>query len=261
MTLDRAEVSLALYPTLLTAYAHDPETAARRAVQHADQLLLALTPPVAGPCPGEDARDDAEARKRIAAPVAPKSEAAKYEPRVGDVVRYDDTNAGDEMIVSRIEGGITYWRYLRVRGGADISSFQPSALRFIRPATPAERAAAGLPSPEATRPTHVRITKSASPSRFKDGDVLRVVGWLGDTPSVDIDCHMGGPYVLYDSKWEPADAPKAPAPVEPAKPGTVENMAAHLAWCAWCGTDGRSELPYDAFRAGYLAALAARGAP
>ena len=28
---------------------------------------------------------------------------------------------------------------------------------------------------------------------------------------------MGGPYVLYDSKWEPADAPKAPAPVEPAK--------------------------------------------
>ena len=324
MTLDRAEVSLALYPTLLTAYAHDPETAARRAVQHADQLLLALTPPVAGPCPGEDARDDAEARKRIAGrppivclcgstrfidtfqseygrltdegnivlsvgrvvpqseqalgserkvaldalhlrkidlcdrvlvlnvggyvgpstrreieyakahskpvdllypdagldgqpPVAPKSEAAKYEPRVGDVVRYDDTNAGDEMIVSRIEGGITYWRYLRVRGGADISSFQPSALRFIRPATPAERAAAGLPSPEATRPTHVRITKSASPSRFKDGDVLRVVGWLGDTPSVDIDCHMGGPYVLYDSKWEPADAPKAPAPVEPAK--------------------------------------------
>ena len=366
-SLDRAEVALRFAVALATpgdtslpATEWDHASIMRGAFMLAD-AFLALTPPVAGPCPGEDARDDAEARKRIAGrppivclcgstrfidtfqseygrltdegnivlsvgrvvpqseqalgserkaaldalhlrkidlcdrvlvlnvggyvgpstrreiayahlarkpvdllypdagldgqpPVAPKSEAAKYAPRVGDVVRYDDTNAGDEMIVSRIEGGITYWRYLRVRGGTDISSFQPSALRFIRPATPAERAAAGLPSPEATRPTLADVERSAEAFANHKGDIPHspsdawMDGWLARDRAV-----------AHDGIAHSTNA--APAPVEPAKPGTVENMAAHLAWCAWCGTDGRSELPYDAFRAGYLAALAARGAP
>ena len=201
------------------------------AEESARRSFTALTPPVAhlSDCAvnGSPARP-CDCGDRPLPPVAPKSEAAKYEPRVGDVVRPKDERECDaswRIVVGVKPTGEGRW-YISTKqrdgapNGADHCADSDNlGYAYLRPATPEERKAAGIvePSPEATRPTHVRITKSASPSSFKDGDVLRVVGWLGDTPSVDIDCHMGGPYVLYDSKWEPADAPKAPAPGEPAK--------------------------------------------
>lgn len=77
---------------------------------------------------------------------------------------------------------------------------------------------APTPAPEAKRPTHVRITDSASPSRFKDGDVLRVVKWIADVPAVDVDGYDVAGYVLYDSKWEPAPCP-------PPVAGSAEDVA------------------------------------
>ena len=62
-------------------------------------------------------------------------------------------------------------------------------------------------APEAKRPEWVRIVKSESPSRFKDGDVLRVVKWVDEVPAVDVDGYDVSGYVLYDSKWAPAPCP------------------------------------------------------
>ena len=196
------------------------------------------------------------------APVAPKSEAAKWVPQVGDVVK----NAAYSIVFTgfRDDGGFNGWILSSTVGQAgrtgDWSDWQVKQFEYVRPATPSELAAAGLPSPEATRPTWVRWTVASIP-----GEARRLLRWVDGKPVVGryntrtgIDeSKESGP--IEPGGWVACDPP--PAPVEPAKLGTVESMAAHLAWCAWCGTDGRSELPYDAFRAGYLAALAARGAP
>ncbi len=85
MTLDRAELAARLAEADWRNPRAEPLPLGewgRTLVAYADDLIaaLALTPPVAGPCPGEDARDDAEARKRIDTPVAPKSEAATPSP-------------------------------------------------------------------------------------------------------------------------------------------------------------------------------------
>lgn len=200
----------------------------------------------------------------LTSPVAPKSEAAKYEPRVGDVITFQGSTCRAEYVVTAASGGIRVDCVHLATGDrtwlSNIAEPFNGHLVYLRPATPAERAAAGLPSPEATRPTWVKVTREipswSGGDRIEAGTVLPVNQWGGDYAYV---AHRGGgTFMLRPNEWEPATPP---APVEPAKPGTVENMAAHLAWCAWCGTDGRSELPYDAFRAGYLAALAARGAP
>lgn len=324
----------------------------RTLVAYADDLIaaLALTPPVAGPCPGEDARDDAEARKRIAGrppivclcgstrfidtfqseygrltdegnivlsvgrvvpqseqalgserkvaldalhlrkidlcdrvlvlnvggyvgpstrreiayakahskpvdllypdagldgqpPVAPKSEAV-YVPKVGDVVRFKDSVA-----LWVVDGRVPSNRYFTVgitdavkgsRGCCD-----PHELTYVRESTDAEKRLAGLPSPEATRPTHVRYVKAY---HTMNATIARpVLRWNGANPVVRPSFHPGtlddaNELELLDGEWEPA-----PATVEPAK-GEARDEALRVARDAitlddvdwWLETLGRS---------------------
>ncbi len=155
-----------------------------------------------------------------AAPVAPKSEAAKYEPRVGDVIEmepYEERDAYVRVVVSPEEYVFLLDGKVDMRARFKGVSGLPM---YLRPATPAERAAAGLPSPEATRPTHIRVVRRGknAPAFVTEGAVLKVDEWdaAGDPWVGDgrwCFCGHRDP-APSNTTWEPATPP---APVEPAK--------------------------------------------
>jgi hypothetical protein len=176
-----------------------------------------------------DAFAEESARRSFTAltpPVAPKSEAAKYVPKVGDVVRfvvYGATN-GDGVVVAIQREGVASIRLFGESVHALTWGRYFKDLAYLRPATPAERAAAGLPSPEATRPT---------PWEPKPGDVFRFSYHSDDTYRVVrfdkgyIEAFEGvtgiGKGVLYEGDEHmvaavvPVFVSPPPAPVEPAK--------------------------------------------
>lgn len=96
---------------------------------------------------------------RLKAPLEPKR---PYEPKVGDVVGYfedcvDDRNS---RIVKALDG--EYARIAYAYGGE--ASLMVKHMTFLRPATPAERAAAGLPpEPAITAPSSTVAKMDAKP--------------------------------------------------------------------------------------------------
>jgi hypothetical protein len=123
---------------------------ATNAVAMADALLAALASKPAAPPPA-------------AAPVA-------YVPKVGDVVRVGD-DALHEYLITR--DGAAWGRELPVQDRFDVGNLI-GPLTYLRPATPAERAAAGL----SVEPTPEAPDARGEDARYvpKRGDVIRFSG-------------------------------------------------------------------------------------
>lgn len=197
MSLGRDELAHAYHMRLLETYPHNPEVAVRRAIQHADALLEALSSkPALAPPPA-------------AAPVA-------YVPRPGDVIAWKwETDTEAEATYVRVVAGHDRW--VGVASGAIHDDLRDEPIgggaRYLRPATPAERAAAGLPvepvaAPvEAKRPTWVRYRSAFSGSWCEPCPVL---GWEGETPQVK--SGGGSPVALTGYNWEPCTPPSPEAP-------------------------------------------------
>jgi hypothetical protein len=181
-------------------------------------------PVKSGPCPGEDARDDAEARKRIDTPVAPKSEAAKYEPRPGDLVTWGSCTA--VWRVEWVDSAGVHASFAEKRNyHTDSRYLAPSECETLRLATDDEKDRAGLPSPEATRPTWVKVIGDVS---YDSRAPRRVLRWQGGRPIVGSVSAPGlpvsewEPFCVPEDRWVACDQP--PAPVEPAKGEAVKYL-------------------------------------
>ncbi len=205
MTLDRDELARDFALALAQGYGFNEDVASRGVVL-ADALLAALASrPALAPPPA-------------AAPVA-------YVPKVGDYVTwgacvcvYRVTNvAGQHVKMTPCD---KRWSY----ASDDEVWCDPS----LRPATPAEREAAGIPAApvaapvEAKRPTHVRVTGPSNVTHVTVGKVYKVTEWLagehprprivnddGDVWNLSTADECGGAYM---PKWEPCAPPTPEAP-------------------------------------------------
>lgn len=131
MSLGRDELAHAYHMRLLETYPHNPEVAVRRAIQHADALLEALSSkPALAPPPA-------------ASPVAGRM-------GVGDVVRVGEYEIVlvdfTENVAIRKAWILTQpsWSNLPIPRFDSWGACWPSPVVRLRLATPAERAAAGL---------------------------------------------------------------------------------------------------------------------
>lgn len=219
MTLDRAEVAARLAEADWRNPRAEPLPLGewgRTLVAYADDLIaaLALTPPV-----------------------APKSEAAKFKDGSGY------PSEGERVVVHRLgttEGFLIHAKHLSCRKVGSVgtaTSYVPGHggdVWFVRHDGDGEVAAYMYdelrpvePSPEATRPTHIRVVRRGknAPPFVTDGAVLKVDEWdaAGDPWVGDgrwCFCGHRDP-ALSNTTWEPATPP---APVEPAKGEAVSKM-------------------------------------
>lgn len=98
-----------------------------------------------------------------------------YEPKVGDVVGYfeDCEDCGNSRIVKALDG--EYARIAYAYGGE--ASLMVKYMTFIRPATPAERAAAGLPAEAPAKPEvlpeHLAFLDAMAAERTEESHIER----------------------------------------------------------------------------------------
>lgn len=99
-----------------------------------------------------------------------------YEPKVGDVVGYfeDCEDCGDPRVVKALDG-----KYARIvyAGCKAEASLMVKHMTFIRPATPAERAAAGLPAEAPAKPEvlpeHLAFLDAMAAERTEESHIER----------------------------------------------------------------------------------------
>ena len=101
-------------------------------------------------CMGEVMADFASAEVARALAAAPQPAPGEpYGPKVGDVVR---CYPRDQRVVTKVLSGGDY-EFLDLLSGADRCIGSTSHATYVRPATPAERIAAGLDEPAPGEPT------------------------------------------------------------------------------------------------------------
>ena len=142
MALDRDELAARCYLAIITPFEgcapvedFDYEVLSDTATKAADALLSRLAP---APSPS------------LAPSPSPAASPAPYVPRVGDVVGIDGVaEYGETRVVTKIDGDVFYVRLNTSGEMICRHAMDLSMLTYLRPATPAERAAAGLPVDEA----------------------------------------------------------------------------------------------------------------
>ncbi len=239
----------------------------RTLVAYADDLIaaLALTPPVAGPCPGEDARDDAEARKRIAGRppivclcgstrfidtfqseygrltdegnivlsvgrVVPQSEQALGSERkvALDALHLRKIDLCDRVLVLNVGGYVGP----STRREIEYAKAHSKPVDLLYPDAgldgqpPVAPKSEAAKSPEATRPTHVRYVKAY---HTMNATIARpVLRWNGANPVVRPSFHPGTLDDANELELLDGEWEPAPATVEPAK-GEARDEALRVA--------------------------------
>ena len=129
--------------------------------------------------------------------------------QVGDVVTWAFYAAPAAWVVVEVVGD--EWRGLRIDCGYTSTALSDhEGATYLRPATMAERARAGLGKPE-----WVKVTRETAIVPYTVGQVVRVTDGF-EWHSIQV----AGGWILAPGSWEPARAPEAEAPVVPA-PGQV----------------------------------------
>ncbi len=80
-------------------------------------------------------------------PAAETGAAWVHKPRVGEVCRYVSEPRGPFLVVTVDEDDDVFYKALDRLGGARVHAHFPEAIRYVRPSTPAERAAANILEP------------------------------------------------------------------------------------------------------------------